>query len=89
MRFFCPCCSGPMQRYIGAFLEHIKYSPVRARQGEYVVCLACPVASEVDTRTGSLIDLGAVTLQDLLSPAEEPITLVVAAPQRLDGRTDS
>lgn len=90
MTLFCPCCGGPMQRYIGIFfVKYAVHCAPQARQGEYIICNMCPIVSEVDTRTGSLIDLGAITLTELLHPLEDAFTLVVAAPGRLDGRADS
>jgi hypothetical protein len=90
MHLYCPCCSGTMQRYIGNIVVRCGlYEAAHIRQGEYIICNECPVSSEVDTRTGLLLDLGAVSLVDLLHPTDQAITFVVAAPGRLDGRTDS
>lgn len=87
MHLYCPRCSGTMQRYVGDFV--VKYGLhglAFKRAAEYIVCNDCPVVSEVDTRTGALIDLGAVGLNDLLHPVEEPVYFVIAATNR---RTDS
>lgn len=90
MHLHCPCCSAHMLRMVGQiYVRYGMYEPTRVRQAEYVACTACAVASEVDPRNGALMDLGAVTLQDLLEPVEEPITLVIAAPACLQGRSDS
>jgi hypothetical protein len=84
---FCPACGGLMQAYLGEVRVRVGlYRPAYAHVSKYVACHDCAVASEIDSRTGTLIDLGQVTLSDLLQPcSDEPPTLVIGATSRLGG----
>lgn len=90
LHLYCPHCSGPVQRYVGIiYIRRGYFLETESRHTEYAACGACTLVSEVDRKTGMLMDLGDIRLADMLEPYGEPIMMIISPPSSLLGRADS
>lgn len=90
MDLYCPCCCGAIRRLEGGiFIRRGLYARSEVVYTQYAACERCALVSEVDPRTGQLLDLGSIRLADLLVPTTEAVMLFIAHPSSLAGRADS
>lgn len=82
---YCPTCDGRLVTPVGIIVhppldaDH----PAVAYEQQFVCCLNCSLVSQVNPVTGLLIDLGHVTLTELVEGLPEPRALRFSSTSRL------
>jgi len=88
VRYTCPSCRGGIVVDTGIVYARDR-NVLHVRVALFARCAGCSLVSEVDPDTGSLVDLGHVTLASLSEFYEDAHPLLVQDPSLLYGRRDS
>jgi hypothetical protein len=91
---FCPSCSDELTLLKGGIAivhRHPTYGPrLEVSFGPYVICQGCSLVSQVDATSGQLIDLGSITLADVVVPfvpgIDDPHIFIQSGSTRLHRR---
>lgn len=94
---YCPHCNGWLGVVEGPVITVHRHSTygwhIDFKVSRFLSCLECPLVSEVDMNTGTLVDLGNVNVRNIMAPFVPGIdtdrSMILQQPTGLHGRKDS